>query len=167
MNSRLEHKEAFTVIGFSTHIRPEEGYVKCPEFWDREYAQKYARLFATMQPETEEEKAVCDNRIGMLALCIEGEAGFEYMIAGFYQGGNVPAGMKLFHFAESDWMVFSAKGPLPASLQTLNTEIWRDWYPNEGQAFLPNGTATVEYYSMGDHQAPDYECGMWIPVKKK
>jgi predicted transcriptional regulator YdeE len=167
MNVKLEHKEAFQVIGFSAHIRPEEGYVKCPEFWEREYAQKYARLFATMKPENEAEQAILDNRIGMLALCIEGKDDFEYMIAGVYQGGAVPEGMKIFDFAESDWAVFTAKGSLPASLQQLNTEIWQTWYPTEGQAFEPNGGATVEYYSVGNQLAADYECGMWIPVRRK
>ncbi len=167
MNCKLVHKPAFQVIGFSASIRPEEGYQKCPAFWEEAYAKKYARLFQTMQPETEEEQAVCDNRIGMLALCIEGANGFEYMIAGEYQGGNVPAGMKLFDFAESDWMQFSAYGPLPSSLQQLNNEIWQTWYPAEGQAFEPNGGATVEYYSVGDQLAADYECGIWIPVKRK
>ena len=52
MNVTYEHKPALTFIGYSTSIRPEEGYQKCPEFWDREYAQKYARLWQTMQPET-------------------------------------------------------------------------------------------------------------------
>lgn len=148
MDGRFEHKEAFKVIGFSTVIRPEEGYVKCPEFWDKEYAKKYERLWKTMRPETEEERAICDNRIGMLALCIDGDGKFEYMIAGFYQGGNVPEGMKLYEFPESDWMVFSAKGPLPASLQQLNTDVWQKWYPNEGQAYEANGKTTVEFYSM-------------------
>ena len=50
MNVNYEHKPAMTFIGFSTSIRPEEGYQKCPEFWDREYAQKYARLWQTMKP---------------------------------------------------------------------------------------------------------------------
>ena len=41
MNVTYEHKSAMTFIGYFTAIRPEEGYVKCPEFWDREYTQKY------------------------------------------------------------------------------------------------------------------------------
>ena len=41
MNVRYEHKPAMTFISFSTSIRPEEGYQKCPEFWDKEYSQKY------------------------------------------------------------------------------------------------------------------------------
>lgn len=167
MDMKLEHKEAFTVIGFSAHIRPDEGYIKCPEFWDKEYAQKYKRLFETGKPETPEEKAVCDNHIGMLALCIDGKDGFEYMICGVYEGGDVPDGMKLYSFPESDWAVFCAKGPLPGSLQQLNNEVWQKWYPTEGQAYLPNGTATVEYYSAGDPTSPDYGCGMWIPVVSK
>ena len=44
MNVTYEHRPAMTFIGFSTSICPEEGYQKCPEFWDREYARKYARL---------------------------------------------------------------------------------------------------------------------------
>ena len=32
MRGTYEHKEAMTFIGFSTSIRPEEGYRKCPEF---------------------------------------------------------------------------------------------------------------------------------------
>lgn len=167
MNKKLEHKSAFSVIGFSTAIRPEEGYQKCPEFWDKAYAQKYQHLWQTMKPENDEEQAIFDNGIGTLALCIEGDSGFEYMIAGVYQGGEVPAGMKLYDFPESDWMVFDTKGPLPASLQSLNTYVWQEWYPNEGQAFAPNGMATVEYYSAGNPTAEDYECGIWIPVKEK
>ena len=44
MNVTYEHKPAMTFIGFSTSIRPEEGYQKCPEFWDREYAQPGLRM---------------------------------------------------------------------------------------------------------------------------
>lgn len=167
MEFKLEHKQAFQVIGFSTRIRPEEGYVKCPAFWQEAYTDRYRHLWETMQPETEEEHAICDNRIGMLALCIEQAGDCEYMIAGIYQGGNVPAGMKLYAFPESDWAVFSAKGPLPGSLQSLNTAVWQEWYPNEGQAYLPNGTASVEVYGEGDPRSADYACGIWIPVKKK
>ena len=63
MNVTYEHRPAMTFIGFSTSIRPEEGYQKCPEFWDREYARKYARLWQTMQPETPVEKAILENGI--------------------------------------------------------------------------------------------------------
>ena len=57
MNVTYEKKDAMTFIGYHTEIRPEDGYQKCPEFWDKEYASKYARLWQTMWPETAVEKA--------------------------------------------------------------------------------------------------------------
>lgn len=57
--------------------------------------------------------------------------------------GAVPEGLKLYRFPESDWAVFSAKGPLPGSLQTLNTCIWQTWYPVEGQQVVGNGAAAL------------------------
>ena len=94
MNVKYEKKLEMTFIGYHTEIRPEEGYQKCPEFWDKEFAAKYARLW-----------------------------------------------------------------------QTLNTAVWQEWFPNEGQKFQANGKATLEVYSQGDPQASDYECGIWVPVQ--
>ena len=34
MNVIYEKKPAMTFIGFHTEIKPNEGYQKCPEFWD-------------------------------------------------------------------------------------------------------------------------------------
>ena len=60
--------------------------------------------------------------------------------------------------------MFSAKGPLPGSLQALNTQVWQEWYPNEGQKYRGNGNAMLEVYAPGDMQSPGYECGIWVPV---
>ena len=38
MNVKYEKKPAMTFIGYHTEIRPEEGYQKCPEFWDKAFA---------------------------------------------------------------------------------------------------------------------------------
>ena len=76
MNVKYEHKPAMTFIGFSTFIRPEEGYVKCPEFWDKEYSRKYAKLWQTLKPETPIEKEILENGIGMFAICDEKEGAF-------------------------------------------------------------------------------------------
>ena len=166
MNVTYEHKAAMTFIGFSASIRPEEGYQKCPEFWNKEYAQKYERLWQTMKPETPAEKAILENGIGLFAICDEKEGFFEYWIAGLYKGGEVPDGLKLYTFPESDWALFSARGPLPGSLQSLNTQVWQEWYPNEGQKFMANGSAMLEVYSPDNMQSPDYECGIWVPICK-
>ena len=62
--------------------------------------------------------------------------------------------------------MFSAKGPLPGSLQALNTRAWQEWYPKEGQKYLGNGNAMLKVYSPGDMQSPDYERGIWFPICK-
>lgn len=166
MNVNYEKKPAITFIGYHTEIHPNEGYQKCPEFWDREYAAKYARLWQTMKPETEIEKAILENGIGMYAICSESTNGFDYWIAGLYQGGNVPDGLELFNFPESDWAIFTAKGSIPQSLQTLNTQVWKEWAPNIRQMYEIGGSS-LEIYSAGNPQSPDYECGIWVPIKKK
>ena len=83
------------------------------------------------------EQALLENRIGRFAICEQKADCFEYWIAGLYRGGAVPEGLKLYSFPESDWAVFSAKGPLPGSLQTLNTCIWQDrserWTTGRGE----------------------------------
>ncbi len=164
MNVKYEKKSAMTFIGYHTKIRPGEGYRKCPEFWDREYAEKYARLWQTMRPETEIEKAILENGIGSFAICEESENGFEYWIAGLFRGGDVPEGLELYSFPESDWAVFTTKGPMPEALQTLNTAVWEEWLPNDGQQYAANVRANLEVYSDGNPQAPDYECGIWVPI---
>ena len=166
MNVTYEHKPAMTFIGYSTSIRPEEGYQKCPQFWDLEYTRKYARLWQTMQPETPVEKAILENGIGLFAICDDKEGAFDYWIAGLYQGGDVPEGLKCYTIPERDWAVFSTKGPLPGSLQTLNDRIWQEWYPKEGQKYRVSGSAMLEVYTPGNMQSPDYECGIWVPVCK-
>ena len=58
MNVTYEKKNKMTFIGYHTEISPEEAYQKCPEFWDKEYAAKYTRLWQTMQPENAVEKGI-------------------------------------------------------------------------------------------------------------
>ena len=68
---------------------------------------------ADRQPETPVEQALLENRIGRFAICEQKADCFEYWIAGLYRGGAVPEGLKLYRFPESDWAVFSCKGPAP------------------------------------------------------
>ena len=166
MDVTYEQKPEMTFIGFSTTIRADEGYQKCPEFWDREYSKKYERLWQTMQSETPIEKAILENEIGTFAICDEKEGSFAYWIAGLYKGGEVPEGLALYTFPESDWAMFSAKGALPDSLQALNTKIWQEWYPDKKRDFTENGAAMLEVYTPGNMQSTDYECGIWVPIRK-
>ena len=164
----ITHRKEFTFIGFSTVIKHDEGPRKCPEFWNEQYAQRFARLFQTMKPETPEEQAVFDNKIGQYAVCRclknEGRDEFEYMICGEYLGGFVPEGMKLLTLPESDWAEFRCKGALPKSLQDLYAAAYGSWLKDHPE-YQEMGI-NIESYAPGKPAAPDYECGLIIPVKK-
>lgn len=167
MNVIFEKKEEMIFIGYHTEIRPEEAYQKCPEFWDKEYAAKYTKLWQSMKPETPVEKAVLENEIGMFGICADSNNAFTYWIAGLYKGGEIPEGLEIFKFPASEWAIFKTKGPIPESLQTLNTEIWKNWIPTEGKKYNANVRATLEVYSAGNPLSSDYECSIWIPLGKR
>jgi len=164
MNIQYLHKQQMTFIGYSTLIPINEGKVKCPEFWDKEYSCKYASLWQTMKPKTPVEKAILENSIGTFAICVDGERSFEYWIAGLYKGGEVPKGLKLYTFPESDWAIFSEKGAIPETLQELNKYICNEWARNDGKQYIYK--AMLEVYSPGDMQSPGYECCIWVPIAK-
>ena len=165
----ISHRKDVIFIGYSITIKTEESFKKCPEFWNEQYAQRFARLFQTMKPETPEEQAVFDNRIGQYAVCrclkSEGQDGaFEYMICGEYMGGPVPDGMKLLTLPESDWAEFRCKGALPKSLQDLYDAAYNDWLKTHPE--YQGIGIDIESYFPGNPADPDYECALIIPVKK-
>ena len=120
-----------------------------------------------MKPENALEKALLDNRVGMFAICADGESSFTYWIAGMYRGGEVPEGLELYTFPAGEWAVFTARGPIPETLQALNTAVWQEWFPHEGKARHANGSTTVEFYSLEDQRSPDYESGLWVPLNRE
>ena len=120
-----------------------------------------------MTPETPVEQAVLDHGIGTYAICADGENSFTYWIAGLYKGGDVPEGLELFTFPAEEWAIFMAKGPIPEALQALNTAVWQEWFPTEGQRLHADGKATVEVYAPMDPRSPDYESGIWIPIHRE
>jgi len=165
----IRHQSEFTVIGYSIVIENGDGGTKCPEFWNEQYARRFARLFQTMKPETPEEQAVIDNSIGRYAVCrclkSEGRDGaFEYMICGEYRGGPVPEGMKLFTLPESDWAEFRCKGALPKALQDLYAVAYGTWLKDHPE--YQGLGIDIEVYAPGNPAAPDYECTLILPVKK-
>ena len=166
MDVRYEKKDELVFIGFHTAIRPDKGYEECPKFWDESFNGKYARLWATMKPENAEERAILENSIGMFAICHDQADHFEYWIAGLYRGGEVPEGFELFTCPTGEWAIFSTKGPLPGSLQSLNDRIFSEWYPAKGNTLDKKKDTMIEVYSAGNMNSPDYECGIWIPISR-
>lgn len=164
MKPKYELKPKMTFIGFSITIPANEGYSKCPEFWDKEYNQKYSHLFKNKKPNTPIEKAILENHIGSIAICDDKDGYFEYWIAGIYEGGEVPSGLKLISIPECKWAIFSSLGALPKSLQNLNTRIWNEWYPTEGKKYMTSSSVTIEEYPEGNMNGHDYESFIWVKL---
>ncbi len=102
----------------------------------------------------------------MYAICHDRSDHFDYWIAGLYRGGYVPEGFELFTCSSGEWAVFTAKGPLPGSLQSLNDRIFNEWYKGEGETLDKKRDLMIEVYSAGNMHSPDYECGIWIPINR-
>ena len=169
MNYTITKMFPFKVLGFVREFSTETSYRRIPEFWD-EICEKYATsVCAGNPPANAYEKALIDNCIGEFGICIDDTGGdtFRYMIAGRYTGGEVPEGMELYEFPMSEWAVFDCIGPIPQSLQSVNTRIFTEWLPGNPDYELC-GNATVEWYDPvhGEKSDPDYHSAVWIPVRR-
>lgn len=164
MDFVIEELKDFTLIGFETAIPFDKGYDLCPKFWD-EYRERY---LTRLDDGSAESKAIIDNDIGEFAVCSDEytDGCFRYIIAGRYKGGEVPRGMVLKRFPDMTWIKFKCIGPMPGALQSLNTKVWDEWVPNCKKYELI-GNANIEWYSMGDIKADNYEAGIWLPIKEK
>lgn len=167
MDFTIEKMDGFKVIGFEKTMSEETAYRDCPQFWS-EYAEKYmGPLHGKEKPENDIERAICDNNVGEIAVCLSGEDGsFKYVIAGVYKGSPVPEGMVIHEFPDCLWAKFKCVGRMPAAIQALNTEIFTRWMPgnDEYDLALP---CNIEWYSMDDMDSEEYESGIWVPVRRK
>ena len=63
------------------------------------------------------------------------------------------------------WAQFVCKGPLPESLQSVNTKIWTEWLPSL-KGYELAGNYNLEVYSLpADDPAEDVSY-IWIPLRK-
>lgn len=168
MEYTVEKQEAFTLIGFAREIAFDDGYEDCPAFWE-EFIPKYLTpLFQGKEPETPQEQAVCRHGVGEFGVCLDGGSGesFRYLIAGTYRGGPVPQGMELVEFPAMEWAKFPCRGPMAGALQSVNTQIFREWLPGNPE-FEMAMAANLEWYAPGGTDDTDYESAIWLPVKRK
>ncbi|MGN0621928.1 MAG: AraC family transcriptional regulator [Porcipelethomonas sp.] len=170
MDYTVSTMPGFKVIGFARDFSFENSYREIPLFWN-EINEKYSKpAYEGNQPKNEFEKAIIENRIGEYGVCIDNTGSdktFRYLIAGKYSGGEVPDGMEIYEFPQYEWAKFQCIGPMPSALQTLNTQIFSEWLPNNPDYEIAAGV-NIEWYSCdGNITDIDYKSGIWLPVKKK
>ncbi len=164
MDYKVEEEKELVFVGFKTTIKENEGYDKCPKFWD-EINEKY---FSNINDGSELSKAIMKYSIGSFAICVNNNDSncFDYYICGRYKEGEIPNGLEKVSFKSSLWAKFKCVGPLPSALQTVNNEIWHEWVINNHEYTL-GFDADIEYYSTGDIHSDNYESEIWLPVIKK
>ena len=168
MDVTVEKMTGFKLIGFERVFETEDAYQKIPLFWD-EFKEKYLGLLYGRTPKNELEETICNCKVAEFGICIDdlGEKGkFRYMIAGRYNGGQVPEGMSVYEFPDMEWAKFRCVGSMPGALQLVNTKIFEEWLPGNPDYEIAM-YANIEWYSKGDMNSNDYESGIWLPVKRK
>ena len=74
----------------------------------------------------------------------------------------------LMLWLQSEWAIFDCVGTIPNALQSLNTQIFKEWLPGNPDYEI-SGNSNVEWYDCmnGEKTDPDYHSAIWIPVKRK
>lgn len=171
MDFIIEKREAMKMIGFERTFSYDTSYQEIPKFWD-EFCTGYCGEGGSCGDgsgqEEEIRQTIAECMVGEFGVClddVEDGKQFRYYIAGAYQGGKVPEGMKVFEIPASEWAKFKCTGAMPDSLQTVNTRIFSEWLPGN-QEFEMALPLNIEWYSGKDTGSSEYESAIWIPVKR-
>lgn len=168
MDFIVEKMDGFKVIGFESEVSYDTSYQDIPKLW-QDFHQKYLNCLMTKHSENEIEETILKCHIGMFGICVdasEGKGHFKYLIAGMYNGEDIPEGMVTYEFPDLTWAKFLSIGQLPTALQAVNTKIFKEWLPGNPDYDIAM-SANIEYYSLGNPESSHYESAIWIPVKSK
>lgn len=170
MDFVVEKMDGWQIIGVEQEFSMDSSYQEIPKFWNEFCRAHCAPQRAEKEPETALEDAICRYNIGEYGVCIdEGtpEGRFRYLIAGKFDGQEVPEGLTVYSFPALEWAKFRCSGPMPEALQSVNTKIFQEWLPGNPEFEIARGF-NIEWYSMEKPLSdPDYESGIWLPVKRR
>jgi len=158
MDYKIEKKKAFTVIANTKTFSYDGAKEWVPQFWQEHYRCGKGKTV-----------------MGWYGINIDENMGhdtFEYLIADPYKPDmKVPKGFITKTIPEFTWAIFPCVGPMPTTLQNVNTTIFTEWLPALKEYEFAAGYC-VEYYDdptkyTNGTQDEKYYCEIWIPVKKK
>lgn len=164
MDYVIEKMDAMKMIGFEKSFSFDNSYETIPRFWT-----EFCTTCQSGKYPDDVHKVIEDCMVGEFAICLDNMndgKNFKYLIAGNYDGGHVPEGMTVCEIPAHTWVKFKCVGPLPGSLQSINTKIFKEWLPGNPDYELADGL-NIEWYSLDDGSSPDYESQIWLPVNKK
>lgn len=169
MDYTIEKMNAFKLIGFKKEFNMENSYREIPKFWTEVYQNHVLTWCGKGTPRTPTEIAVKNYGIGQYGVCIETKKNsgtFDYLVAGNYNGTEVPDGLYVEEIPALTWAKFTCTGPMPGALQSVNTEIFNNWLPTNGK-YKISADLNIEWYSdEGSQDDADYRSEIWIPVEE-
>ena len=112
LDYRIVEKAPFTIVGVKRRFHSETSYQEIPKYW-----QEWVKDRKGLK--------------GMFGLCLDMDGqDFDYWIADLYEPWkDVGEGCATYQIPGGLWAQFLCKGPLPNSLQRVNTQIWSEWLP--------------------------------------
>lgn len=144
---KIVEKPQFTLVGLSRMFNSDTSYQEIPKFWS-------------------EVMGKCP-LMGMYGVCIDEDGkNFEYLIADNYiPWQEIPEGCVTKVIPASTWAVFPCRGPLPQTLQDVNTWMWSQWLPNCKNYRLA-ANLNIEMYAPPAENPEDTYSEIWLPVEK-
>lgn len=158
MDYRITEKESFTVLGMSREFAYENAKRDIPAFWEEYFASGNGKYVCGM--------------FGINSDLQMGNETFEYLIADVYHPAtDIPQGFQVRTIPAFTWAVFPCRGPLPSTMQDVNTKLFSEWLPAQKEYEYAAGYC-VEMYDAPDKypkgtEDENYYAEIWIPVKKK
>ena len=149
LDYKIVEKAPFTVVGIKRRFNSETSYSEIPKFWG-----EWMRDTKGLK--------------GMFGLCDDMDGkNFDYWIADLYMPWEaIPEGCDTYQIPGGLWALFMCKGPLPDSMQNVNTEIWSEWLPSL-QGYALAGNYSLEFYLPPTEDPADTVSYICIPLKKR
>ena len=149
LDYKIVEKAAFTVVGIKKSFNSETSYKEIPKFWG-EWASDMKGLK------------------GMFGVCSDMDGtNFDYWIADLYMPWEeYPQDCSTYQIPGGLWALFKCVGPLPGSMQSVNTKIWSEWLPSLKEYELA-GNYSLEFYLPPAKNPADTVSYIAIPIKKR
>ena len=148
LDYKIVEKAPFTVVGIKKRFDADTSYGEIPKFWN-EWMSDMKGLK------------------GMFGICTDMDGkNFDYWIADLYlPWQDIPEGCSAYQIPGGLWALFKCEGPLPDSMQKVNTEIWTQWLPSLKDYTLA-GNYSLEFYLPPTKDPADTVSYICIPLKK-
>ncbi|MBQ8982669.1 MAG: AraC family transcriptional regulator [Lachnospiraceae bacterium] len=148
LDYQIVEKAPFTVVGMKKRFDAETSYREVPKFWDEWMLDRKGLK-------------------GMFGICTDMDGkNFDYWIADLYlPWEDITEGLSTWQIPGGLWALFLCKGPLPDSMQKVNTQIWSEWLPSL-QGYTLAGNYSLEFYPMPAENPNDTVSYIGIPLKK-